>query len=424
MPMNRPVNKSRFQTQLQVEQLEDRCLPSAVGANPRELSVMSRNLYVGADVAPIVGAVLSGDSTTILTTVTQTWQNVLATNFPARADLLAAEIDAAQPDLIGLQEVSLWRTGAPDRFFGNATRAEQVELDYLQILIDELDSRGLHYGVVAVTNNFDDEFTGSISGVLNPADFRDIRLTDRDVILARTDLPTSQMKLSNVQAHNFVVNVQIPLGGGQVFNVLRGWNSVDVQTRGKDVRFINAHLEADVPIVQVLQAQELIAGPANTSMNVVMAGDFNSPADGSGTPTYSLLIASGFTDAWTQTQPGDAGYTYGNTADLLNPVALSFQPQRIDLVLFKGDVTAQSMDRVGDDVRTASGLWPSDHAGVVATLGIHVRPLAKSQSAAERPGALIHQAGKAQFIGWLASELTSSNKKATLDYLFLHWTNA
>src|SRR5439155_15689452 len=34
-------------------------------------------------------------------------------------------------------------------------------------------------------------------------------------------------------------------------------------------------------------------------------------------------------------------------------------------------------DVVGDELpdRTPSGLWPSDHGGVVATLGLHVRPV-------------------------------------------------
>jgi endonuclease/exonuclease/phosphatase family metal-dependent hydrolase len=225
------------------------------------------------------------------------------------------------------------------------------------------------------------------------------------------------MKLSNIQAANFTVNLQIPLPGGQVFTSLRGWNSVDVQVRGKDVRFINTHLEPDVAPIQLLQAAELVAGPANTSMNVIMAGDFNSAADGSNTPTYGFLLGAGFADAWTQTHPGDPGYTYGNTADLLNPVPLSFLPQRIDLVLFKGDVIAQSMDIVGDDVRTASGLWPSDHAGVVATLGIHVRPLAKAQVAAA--------SRKTEVIGWLTGELSSALKKSkSFESLILSWANA
>ena len=41
------------------------------------------------------------------------WSSVQATNFPARAKVIAAGIAAQNPDVIGLQEVSIWRTGAP-----------------------------------------------------------------------------------------------------------------------------------------------------------------------------------------------------------------------------------------------------------------------------------------------------------------------
>ncbi len=43
---------------------------------------------------------------------------------------------------------------------------------------------------------------------------------------------------------------------------------------------------------------------------------------------------------------------------------------RIDLVLHDEKVTAKSAEIVGEEPsdRTASGLWPSDHAGVVAEL--------------------------------------------------------
>jgi len=414
----------RSRLTLHFEQLEDRCVPSAVGANPRELTVMSRNLYVGADITPVVVAVSAPDPdpVAIIGAVTQTWQGILNTNFPERADALADEIELAMPHLIGLQEVSLLRTGAPDRFFGNATQATDVEFDYLEILLDELSSRGLHYGVVAVTTNFDEEFTGFAG-----TELRDIRLTDRDVILARTDLPPSQMKLSNVQAQNFTVNLQIPLADGTFFTALRGWNSVDVKIRGQEVRFINTHLESDVPLIRDYQAAELIAGPANTAGNVILVGDFNAPAGGTDA-TYNFLISAGFTDAWSETHPGDPGYTYGNDPDLANPNPLDplpgIQLQRIDLVLFRGDVVARGMDRIGDDVKTVSGLWPSDHAGVVATLGIHVRSAPKHHAAPREVARFVRRlASDDESFGALARLLCSAKKtpKAALDHCFAQW---
>jgi hypothetical protein len=337
---------------------------------------MTRNLYVGADLAPVVGAIASGDPSAIVGAVSTFWADVRSTNFPERADTLAEEIAHTEPLLVGLQEVSLFRTGAPDSFFGNPTRATQVEFDYLAILLAALDERGLHYAPVAVTQNVDAESTGFVA----PGLLRDIRLTDRDVILARTDLPASQLQLSNIRTANFATNVTIPIGHtGQSFTSLHGWNSVDAKVRGKVFRFINTHLEVESPSpivndVQLAQGVELLTGPADTPLPVILVGDFNSRADGTGTATYRHLIDAGLQDAWSDTHPGEPGYTFGHDANLRN-ATVNFT-QRLDLVLYRGDLRAFDADVVGEELRdrTRSGLWPSDHAGVVATLGVHERP--------------------------------------------------
>jgi hypothetical protein len=372
----------------QVEPLEDRTVPAFLSpvdhvAGPpadqaaRAVTVMTRNLYVGADLFPLTGAISTGDPSAIIEAVSAVWAGVLSTNFPERAEALADEIARAQPLLVGLQEVSLFRTGAPDSFFGNPTRAEHVELDYLEILLRELNERGLRYAPVAVTQNVDAELTGFVA----PGVLRDIRLTDRDVILARTDLPASQLRLSNIQAANFATNLTVPVGGtGQFFTNLCGWGAVDVKVRGKTFRFINTHLQVESPnpvanAIQVAQARELLTGPASTPLPVILVGDFNSRADGTGTATYSVLRGAGFDDVWSQTHPDELGNTFGHDADLRN-TTVNFT-QRIDLVLYRGDPRPFDADVVGDELpdRTPSRLWPSDHGGVVATLGVHVRPV-------------------------------------------------
>lgn len=140
--------------------------------------------------------------------------------------------------------------------------------------------------------------------------------------------------------------------------------------RGQTFRFINTHLEQEGPFnaIQVTQGDEILQGPADTDLPVILAGDFNSRADGTGTPTYSNLIGAGFKDAWNATHPGELGNTWGHDEDLLNTtVDLT---QRLDLVLFRNNLCTLDADVVGDEPidRTPSGLWPSDHAGVVATL--------------------------------------------------------
>jgi endonuclease/exonuclease/phosphatase family metal-dependent hydrolase len=341
---------------------------------------MTRNLYLGADLSQAIAAIFSGDQTAITDAATATWASAVATNFPERAEVLADEMAHSQPQLVGLQEVSLYRTGPPDTFSENPTPAAHVRLDYLKILLQALKERGLHYAPVAVTKNFDVENPGYTA----PGVLQDIRLTDRDVILARTDLPTSELKLSNVQTANFQTNASLPIGAtGQFVTILRGWGSVDVTSSGHKFRFINTHLEQEGPFsqFQVAQGYEILNGPANTNLPVILAGDFNSKADGTGTPTYSKLIGDGigeghFKDAWGMTHPPEElGNTFGHEPDLHNTtVNLT---QRIDLVLFRnssspsrGTLSALDADVVGDelDARTPSGLWPSDHAGLMARL--------------------------------------------------------
>jgi hypothetical protein len=64
------------------------------------------------------------------------------------------------------------------------------------------------------------------------------------------------------------------------------------------------------------------------------------------------------------------GDTCCQDADLLNDA--SDLTSRIDLILYDGAVEPLMGEVVGDEPadRIDSGLWPSDHAGVVATLRI------------------------------------------------------
>jgi endonuclease/exonuclease/phosphatase family metal-dependent hydrolase len=204
--------------------------------------------------------------------------------------------------------------------------------------------------------------------------FIDIRYTDRDVILARCDVPTSDGR-SGVYDARVVFTV-----GPTSIPALRGWTSTLATVGGVTFRFVNTHLETDgSPAIQVAQANELLGTLSAESRPIVFVCDCNSAADGSQTATYGLLTGSGgFTDAWTEAHPRDPGYTSSL------PDGFFTDPQlrtRIDLVLARygfnaspnaGIVGGVHADVVGETPaeRTASGLWPSDHAGVVATLNM------------------------------------------------------
>ncbi|MEX2186617.1 MAG: endonuclease/exonuclease/phosphatase family protein [Pirellulales bacterium] len=327
-----------------------------------QVTVMTQNLYVGFDIERFAVDV-EANPLDILNLTTAAYNDVLATDFPSRAAAIAREVEATRPALIGLQEVSLFRSDPFDGF--GAPHATTVEIDFLQLTIDALAARGLSYAAVATIENADAEFPRVVGlDAMNEPIVEDIRLTDRDVILARTDLPAAALSVSNPQAANFA-NAASLLG----VDLPRGWVSVDVQAGGLDFRLVSTHLDND-PTLQLAQAGELF-GPgsaSDTPLDVVLIGDFNSPADGTGTPTYGQLLASGFTDAWTTTHGDDAGYTWGHDADLLN--ATSTFTERIDLVLLGDGLAASHVDIVGEELadRTPEGLWPSDHAGVVATI--------------------------------------------------------
>ena len=336
----------------------------------KELTVLTRNIYLGADLAPIIG-VPSPQLIPIRTAAV--WASVLATNFPERARAIADEIVRAQPDVIGLQEVSLWRTQFPgDAHLPNSVAATDTAFDFLQILLDELAARGQRYVVASVAQGVDAElfyFTGTPGASLT----RDVRMTDRDVILAKDNIT-----IFNPAGAQYAAKVTMPLGGagGPAVTIPRTWTSVDVKFHGETFRFFNTHLEVEggafAPL-QVAQGNEAIALLSTSPYPVIAVGDYNSPTDGSATPTYANLINAGYTDVWPLVTIADPGFTAGLRGDLLGPV--TDLNTRIDLALFRGNVTAVSAYRIGfqESNRTPSGLMPSDHAGLVATVRLGVK---------------------------------------------------
>src|SRR5438309_1556053 len=211
------------------------------------LTVMTQNVDDGTDFGPIFGALTLATLTTV---VADTYSEVQASNIPERAATLAGEIAATQPDVVGLQEASLWRTGPS--------------------------------GGPATTVTFD--------------------------------------------------------------------------------------------ALQFAQALELLQGPLHTTTPVVIAGDFNVNAashDLAETVAYQSFLEAGFAEAWPTLVPNDPGFTWPlHGEDPFTPATTPFQ--RIDLVLFQGALTARGIDRIGETAadRTPSGLWPSDHAGVVASFHV------------------------------------------------------
>jgi hypothetical protein len=362
-------------------------LPAAADAKARKggpkITVMTRNLFLGADLAPAINAPsipAAIDGAGVI------WNEFQRTNFPERAVPLAREIKRSEADLVGLQEVALWRKQTPSD--GGAppispigTPATVVEQDFLAILRRELKRAGARYRVVVVQKEFEAELpvdqdgsdaTGSGPLAAFGADF-DARLTMRDVILARKG---SKVKLGKTRRGHYETRYE-PNVGGLVIPVDRGWASVEAKVRGKGgkrrFRFVDTHLEAfGDPMIREAQAKELTRGPLDTRKQVVLVGDLNSGIARHNEPE----------------QPGDdlafkalAGFgMHDNGAvqsccydDLFDATAVF--DHTVDHVLTKPRLKTKRSFVTGHDAseRTPSGLWPSDHGGVVSRLQLKKR---------------------------------------------------
>jgi endonuclease/exonuclease/phosphatase family metal-dependent hydrolase len=310
-----------------------------------EAGFMTRNLYLGAGFEPL----LSPGVVDVFGTVGALWRTVQASDPPGRMDAVAAEIAARRPDLVGLQEASLFRIGSVV-----SPGTEATVYDFVELVLAGLRARGVGYRLVASVTNFDQ--------VLPDDTGRLIRFADRDAILARDGVATSDAASGRFQR---ILEVPVPALG--TIGIPRGWCSVRAELAGGPLRFVNTHLEAAADPVQEAQAQELVALLAAETSRVVLVGDLNSSAEPSDTASYEALRGAGFDDAWARTRPGDPGPTCCFAEDLRAPRALS---TRIDVVLFRGAFSPGAAEVIGEEPtdRTASGLPPSDHAGVWATL--------------------------------------------------------
>jgi endonuclease/exonuclease/phosphatase family metal-dependent hydrolase len=342
--------------------------PMAAGQNNarKSFTTFTQNAYVGADISRVM-LVDPNDPNpyALVEAVTTTYYEMLASRPAVRMRGLADRIAARMPDIVALQEMYILRKQSPgDLAFGGSDPAEDVVVDFLRSLMDSLAAKGLHYRVAAITTELDVEmpmFNADFTGL------DDARLTDRDIILVRSDLPPGQLRVSNPQGGHF--DTHLTLGNG--LDVLQGWCSVDAFIRGERFRFINTHLQDEsVPEIQFAQAQELMAehGPADTNLPAIIVGDLNAdPYSRNGTFSYSSLIAGGFFDAWSELYPHRPGLTWGHDSGLADK-DWDFV-WRIDLVLFKGHTFVPTkMETVDFGLRRLTPpFWPSDHAGVWAS---------------------------------------------------------
>ena len=334
------------------EKITPPMLPEVSTPDTEPLTVMTYNVYVGSSAEPLLSV---ENVLQVPQEVATMYTNVIASDFPGRAAAIAKSIKAYQPHLIGLQEISLIRTQSPGNSIAERTPdAEEVVLDYLQILMEALQTEGLSYQVAAQVENLDIEMP-----MFTDAGIDDIRLTDFDVILARSDVVVSRSMNAN-----YVNALTIEMLG---LEVPRGYTAIDATVSGVTYRVVNTHLEAFTEENRVPQTQELVDSFSGETLPIILLGDFNTRApDGI---AYQLLLSAGYMDLWQMDSEG-TGNTCCQDDDILNEV--SDLSVRIDQIFVRNiELPTQILTHtIGDtpSERLSSGLWPSDHAGVVAHL--------------------------------------------------------
>jgi Endonuclease/Exonuclease/phosphatase family len=317
------------------------------------LVVMSQNMYVGADVDAVIGALASPDPNDDLPTLITQIGILQETDFPTRAAAFADAIARHRPHVVGLMEVS-----TIDIDLTPLGLNVVYHMDFLSELNQALASRHLQYRVAGVETNF------------TASPLPGISLVDRDVLL----VDAHRVRVGDgVVARTYSTNLG-PVAPG--VSLARGFVSVPIEVEGRRYRVSSTHLESDLAgnnlgLLRSAQMQELITVIGSAERAVIL-GDLN---DFAGSPMYQMLVRAGYTDVWATLLPGTDGFTCCHATNLTND---RIPDQRIDYVFTRGLGGRRELD---DGLIRRIGFWPgemvpgplhpiwaSDHAGLVARL--------------------------------------------------------
>lgn len=346
--------------------------PAFPGAVPFRL--FQQNAYPGTNVDIVIGA----PPEQRLVALGAALQKELATKMAERADRIAEEVARQQPDVITLNEAVAvaWKNlqplpsvpfppGMPNPYPASFATLPDDSLDFLPLFQQALAARQLDYVLVAQRWETDlllplapPELV-QLLGFLPYVHFR-----DSDVMLVRRGTG-----VANVVSQLYQARFAIDLGAGPV-EITRGWIAADLNVRGRTVRMVLTHPESDVTggtALRDLQVQELFGTFAGVTLPIVVTGDLNfRPYDA----PYAQFLEAGFKDAWKQRVGAPLPeFTSSPDDDLADPNRQL--TDRLDYVFVRPDAAHQlgpvQFTLFGDQLseRTVSGLWVSDHAGLL-----------------------------------------------------------
>lgn len=367
-----------------------------------QVTVMTRNLYLGSDVGVAMDLIPN------LSAAAQfMWDQIKKTDFNNRAPKLAAEVIAKKPDVVGLQEATIW-------FCKKNVFSKRTEVfNFTKQFLAATKAQGTEYvlaqkdGITALNTGYSIAAVPFVTMVNDPETFQPLFGQDKaacgfeiaDALAIRADLADKVLKVGNTEYEQTYTIVPT------IMTIYRGYTWADIQIRNTPVRFVATHLESlwdenKVPNAAI-QAQQLIADLKSTKNPVVVMGDFNSdprdprmpanpnpgeqpvasdacPAGTSKCNAYLLMTEAGFTDSGPDPLLPE-NYTWGMNALLTgpDPVRLKVAKQlgnnagytdRLDYVFVKNGVSVSAVGLVG---AIAPNNLNTDHAGIVATLAIN-----------------------------------------------------
>jgi len=322
----------------------------------RDLTVMTRNVYVGADLIPLA---TQPSREAFEQAAAGVYQTLVNNDFQTRAKALAREIRQRKPDVVGLQEAARWMRGPDGLKDGSTTPANDVIYDSTEVLLQELNALGQRYRVVASRDWFDFEGPTALGF--------DARIIQRDAIIVRAG---SKVRVGRSFRGGFRDTFDPPTPIG-VARQLRGWVGFDGRIGGRRFRFVTTHLEAYNPEIGDQQMRQLLAGPlASKKRQSILMGDFNSDPRSAQTDdrgaarqpnAYASSIAAGFRNPLPRRATCCFAEDLRQTTEPLDSWIDHIVVRPRARVLRSGRVGAAASERTG-------GLWPSDHAGIWAKL--------------------------------------------------------
>lgn len=357
---------------------------------------MSRNIYLGADVG--VALELIPD----LPAAAQfMWKQVQATDFSKRKLILAKEIKDQAPDVIGLQEATIWYCQA------KPWSAKTEVFNFTNELLAELGGRYViaeKGGEKAFNPGYSIGPIPFLTKVSDPKTFQPLFGQNSascgfqigDALLVKKELAQYVNQVGNSE-YEAVYKV-VPT----IMEIYRGYTWADITMQGSNVRFVSTHLESlwdanKIPKAAD-QARQLVADLANTKSPVIVIGDFNSdprdprpkgfpnpgeqpeasekcPTESSLCSAYKIMREANYVDVGPDASE-PATFTWGMSA-LLNgadpkrkAAAVKMgnklgYTDRLDYIFVKNGIKVLTSKVIGQ-----TPPYGTDHAGVVAKLRV------------------------------------------------------